>query len=361
MAFTAAVGWNNLPNGVWSPTIYSKKVQLAFRKKSVVQDITNSDYFGEIADFGDSVKIIKEPDITVAPYGRGQQITSQDLLDDDFTLIIDKANYFAFKVDDIETKQSHINWESLASNRAGYKMSDQFDQDILGYMTGYKQSAYHLNADTVRVAADVPGTPALDSALTANELLAVNRLKKGDFSNITTSSAGDHSIPVQVRFPGATAYSTSTVSPMQIMNRASRLMDQQNVPKEGRWVVLDPVFVELLKDEDSRLLNADWGKSGGIRNGRVTDGEIYGFRVYESNNLPKMGTGPSTAGTANQDTNYGVIVFGNDQAVATAEQIRKTETLRDHDFFGDIVRGMHLYGRKILRPESIVTAKYNVA
>ena len=344
MAFRAAVGWNNLPNGVWSPVIYSKKVQLAFRKKTVVGDITNGDHFGEIAGFGDSVKIIKEPDLAVAPYGRGQQITSQDLLDEDFTLIINNANYFAFKVDDLEQKMSHVNWESMASNRAAYKLADQFDQDVLGYMAGYKQSQYHLNADTARVAADIPGTKAIASAAD-NELLAVNQLKKGDFSNITTSSAGDHSIPVQVRFPGATAYSTSTASPMQILNRASRLMDQQNVPKEGRWVALDPVFVEMLKDDDSRLLNAEWGKSGGIRNGRVTDGEIYGFRVYESNNLPKVGTGPSTAGTANQNSNFGVIIFGNDQAVATAETITKTETLRDHDFFGDIVRGMHAYGK----------------
>ena len=56
-----------------------------------------------------------------------------------------------------------------------------------------------------------------------------------------------------------------------------------------------------------------------------------------------------------------VIVAGHDSAVATAEQINKTETYRDPDSFADIVRGMHLYGRKILRPEGIVTAKYNAA
>jgi len=61
MAFSTAPGYNNLPNGNFSPVIYSKQVQLAFRKSSVVEDITNSDYFGEIANMGDSVKIIKEP------------------------------------------------------------------------------------------------------------------------------------------------------------------------------------------------------------------------------------------------------------------------------------------------------------
>ncbi len=69
----------------------------------------------------------------------------------------------------------------------------------------------------------------------------------------------------------------------------------------------------------------------------------------------------ATTGTTAQDDNYGVIVAGHDSAVATAEQINKTETYRDPDSFADIVRGMHLYGRKILRPEALVTAKYNLA
>ena len=126
MAFTTAAGYGNLPNGNFSPVIYSKQVQLAFRKASVAQGVTNSDYFGEIANMGDSVKIIKEPEITVKEYARGTQITAQDLDDDDFSLTIDKANYFAFKVDDIEEKHSHVNFQSLATDRAAYRLADQF-------------------------------------------------------------------------------------------------------------------------------------------------------------------------------------------------------------------------------------------
>lgn len=99
MAFRKAAGYNNLPNGNWSPVIYSKKVQLAFRKSSVVNDISNNEYMGEISDFGDSVKIIKEPIVSVSPYSRGGQIQTQDLVDEDYTLIIDQSNYYAFKVD----------------------------------------------------------------------------------------------------------------------------------------------------------------------------------------------------------------------------------------------------------------------
>jgi len=61
MAFQSTAGYGNLPNGNFSSVIYSKKVQLALRKSTVVGDITNSDYFGEISAQGDTVRIIKEP------------------------------------------------------------------------------------------------------------------------------------------------------------------------------------------------------------------------------------------------------------------------------------------------------------
>jgi hypothetical protein len=357
MAFGTASGYGNLPNGNFSPVIYSKQVQLAFRKASIVDAITNNDYFGEIANMGDTVRIIKEPEISVSPYSRGTQITAQDLDDEDFSLVVDKANYFAFKVDDIEEAHSHVNFQSLASDRAAYRLADQYDQEVLGYLSGYKQSALHANADAVNDI--VNGTKAVDTA-GSDELLASMKLNKGKFGNITTTSAGDHSIPVAARLPGATALPTAYVSPVMLINRMGRLLDQQNVDKQGRWIVIDPVMMEVLQDEDSRFLNADFGDSGGLRNGLVIN-NWNGFSVYVSNNLPQVGGGSSTTGTANQNTDYGVIVAGHESAVATAEQINKTETYRDPDSFADIVRGMHLYGRKILRPEGLVTAKYNLA
>ena len=356
MAFPSASGYNNLPNGNFSAVIYSKQVQLAFRKASTVEDITNSDYFGEIAAMGDSVKIIKEPEVSVQAYARGTQITAQDLDDEDFSLVVDQANYYAFKIDDIEAAHSHVNFMQMASDRAAYRLRDQYDQDVLGYLTGFQQSAKHANADTARTTA--PGTKAVTSA-GSDELLTTMKLIKSSFGNITTASAGDHSIPLAPRLPGATALPTATASPLMVISRMGRLLDQQFVDTQGRWVVVDPTFIEMLKDEDSRLLNGDFGGSG-LQNGLVIN-NLHGFRVYVSNNLPKIGTGPGTAGSANQNTNYGIMVAGHDSAVATAQQITKTESYRDPDSFADIVRGMHLYGRKILRPEGIVTAKYNVA
>ena len=357
MAFKTAAGYGNLPNGNFSPVIYSKQVQLAFRKSTVVGSITNSDYFGEISAMGDTVRIIKEPEITVKEYARGAQITPQDLDDEDFTLVVDKANYFAFKMDDIEEAHSHVNFSQLASDRAAYRLADQYDQECLGYLSGFAQSA--LSAVASAANSTVSGSKAVSTA-GSDELLTSMKLRKDSFGNITTSSAGDHSIPIAPRLGGATAQATATATPLQVIARMRSLRDTQFVDTQGRWLVLHPTFVEVLKDEDSRLLNSDFGESGGLRAG-LAIGKIHGFDVYMSNNLPAVGTGPGTSGSANQNSNYGVIVAGHSSAIATAEQINKTETYRDPDSFADIVRGMHLYGRKILRPEAIATAKYNVA
>jgi hypothetical protein len=359
MAFKTAAGYGNLPNGNFSPVIYSQKVQKAFRKSSIVEGITNSDYFGEIANFGDSVKIIKEPEITVREYARGVQITPQDIDDEDFTLVVDQAHYFAFKMDDIEEAHSHVNFMDLATDRAGYRLRDQYDQEVLGYLSGYAQTALSQNASTENTT--VSGTKAVGTA-GSDELLSSMKLFKADFGNITTSDTDDddYAIPIAARLPGATSLPTATASPLQVIARMARLLDQQFVDTEGRWLVIDPVFMEILKDEDSRLLNADFGESNGLRNG-LTINNLHGFRVYVSNNLPKIGTGAGTTGTANQTANGGIIVAGHDSAVATAQQIAKTETYRDPDSFADIVRGMNLYGRKILRPEAISTAFYNAA
>ena len=355
MAFTAEAAWGNLPNGNFSPTIFSKQAQLAFRKAAVVNAITNSDYMGEISAQGDTVRIMKEPEITVNTLKRGTQISAQDLVDTDFQLVIDKANYFAFKMDDIEEAHSHIDFMRLATDRAAYRMADKMDEEVLGYLSGYAGGAGAWAANTT-----VSGTKA-NSAAGSDELLAANKLDATDFGNLTiaaTATAGD-SIPLAPRFGGATGASATTVSPLSVIARMGRKMDQANVDTRGRWLVVDPVFVELLKDEDSRVMNADFGGSG-LQNGLILN-SLHGFRVYVSNNLPYLGTGSGTTGTGAQQANYGVIVAGHDSAVASAEQLTKTETYRDPDGFADIVRGMHLYGRKILRPEAIVTANYNAA
>ncbi|MDB9869118.1 hypothetical protein OAD24_15435, partial [Pseudomonadales bacterium] len=227
-----------------------------------------------------------------------------------------------------------------------------------GYMSGFKQSALHGAANTANTT--VNGSVAVATAGT-DELLSSMKLDASDFTDGAGSagSAGD-AIAIAPRTGGATDATPAAgdTHPLTLIARMARLLDQQNVDSQGRWLILDPVFMEVLKDEDSRLFNADFG-GGGLQNGQVST-QIHGFQVYQSNNLPSVGTGPSFAGT-NSSSNYGVIVAGHSSAVATAEQINKTETYRDPDSFADIVRGMHLYGRKILRPEALVNAIYHLA
>jgi hypothetical protein len=297
MVFSSAAGHTNLPQGNWVPTIFSKKVLKFFRRASVAEDITNTDYFGEIANQGDTVRIIKEPTITISDYFRGTKVIPQDLDDTEDTLTVDQGKYFAFKVDDIEVKQSHINWEALATGSAAYALKDAYDTAILLYISGQVPSA-----------ADYGTTGA----------------------------------PIDV------GYAAGEVSPLNVLTRLSRLLDDNDVPEENRWFVAKPIFWEVMADENSKLMGVDFtgDANSKLRNGRVTDGLIRGFRCYKSNNTPI-------------DT-VEVGLAGHMSSTATASQIAKTEMIRDNDSFADIVRGLHVYGRKTLRTEALTRVLYSI-
>ena len=309
MTVAASAGWNNLAQGNFVPEVFSKDVLKYFRKDAVAMDITNTDYFGEIAAFGDTVNIVKEPTIVVADYTRGLNLEVQDLVDDGDTLTVDQAKYFAFGVDDIEAKVSHLNWETLATSAASYAIKDSFDAAIFTYIL----------AQATTVANKIGG----DGATASNSL------------SQTTNGVD-------------LGYASGEVSPLAVMNRASRLLDDQNVPSDGRWFAAEPEFWEIMGDENSKLLDGQFSQDSDskLRNGLVTKGEIRGFRCYKSNNLPT----PASA--------TGVAEFGHQSAVATASQIAKTEVIRHPNTFADVVRGLHIYGRKALRPEAIGRAYY---
>ena len=308
MTVGAAAGWNNLAQGNFAPEVFSKDVLKFFRKDAVAMDITNTDYFGEISAFGDTVNIVKEPTITVADYTRGLNLEVQDLVDDGDTLTVDQAKYFAFAVDDIESKVSHVNWETLATSAASYAIKDSFDAAIFTYM--------------------------LTNVLAANKI-------GGDGATASTSMS-------QITNGVDLGYASGEVSPLTVMARASRLLDDSNVPSDGRWWAAKPEFWEVMSDENSKLLDVNWSHDtdSKLRNGLVTKGEIRGFRCYKSNNLPT----PTSA--------TGVAEFGHQSAVATASQIAKTEVMRHPNTFADVVRGLHIYGRKALRTAALGRAYY---
>ncbi len=300
-------------NSFFLPKVYSKQVLNFFRKASVAEAITNTDYAGEIASFGDTVRIIKEPTITVDQYERGQAITATKLTDQEVTLIIDIANAFKFIVDDIETNMSHVNFRDVATSSAAYALRDAFDSGVIASMfSGVSASSpnHILGSDnaTDLAAGTFDGTGNLDIGF----------------------ASGEH-------------------DPIDVLGHMARLLDEQNVPEEGRWFLASPDFYEVLASSSSKLLSVDYNAGqGSIRNGLVSSGLLRGFNMYKSNNI---------ADTTNA---AGKCLAGHISSTATAQTITNTEVLRDPDSFGDIVRGLHVYGAKVLRGEALVSAFYGI-
>ena len=300
-------------NSFFLPKVYSKQVLNFFRKASVAEAITNTDYAGEIAAFGDTVRIIKEPEITVDQYERGQDITATKLTDQEVTLIIDVANAFKFIVDDIETNMSHVNFRDVATSSAAYALRDAFDSGVIATMfAGVSASSpnHILGSDSATdlAAGTFDGTGNLDIGF----------------------ASGEH-------------------DPIDVLSHMARLLDEQNVPEEGRWFVANPEFYEQLVATSSKLMSVDFNAGqGSIRNGLVSSGLLRGFNMYKSNNI---------AATSNA---AGKCIAGHISSTCTAQTITNTEVLRDPSSFGDIVRGLHVYGAKVLRPEALVSAFYGI-
>jgi hypothetical protein len=299
-------------NSFFLPSVYSKKVLNFFRKASVVEAITNTDYAGEISAYGDSVKIIKEPVIAVSDYTRGADTNSTPLTDQEISLVVDSAKAFKFIVDDIESNMSHVNFKEIASSSAAYALKDAYDAAVIEKM--------FLGC----------------SAATPNHILGAD--------NATALGAGvfDGTGSVDLGQTGET-------DPLDLMARMARLLDEQNVPEEGRWFVAGPDFYEQLGQSGSKLLSVDFNAGqGSIRNGLVSSGKLRGFDMYKSNNI---------AGT---DNATGKCLAGHMSSTATANTILSTEVLRDPTSFGDIVRGLHVYGCKVLRDEALVSAFFKI-
>ena len=292
MAISKAAGYDNLPSGNFLPIIYSQKVQKFFRTASVVEDITNTDYAGEIENFGDTVNIIKEPTITVSSYTRGGQINIQNLADDQLQLTVDQANAFAFKVDDIEERQSHINFEALATSSGAYALKDSYDENVIAAM---------FSGAGTTVGSDGSGTD--------------------------------------------TGFGSSETDPTDILANSAKRLHAADVPTDNRWFLGTPEFYEQLGQASAKLMDASVTGDGTspLRNGNVMDGQVNGFRLYMTNNF-----------AASSTSNYFKVLFGHMSSTATANQIAKTEVVRDPDSFADIVRGLHIFGRKVLRTEALI-------
>ena len=322
MAFTTSAGYGNLPSGNFAPEIFSQKVLKFFRRASVAEDITNTDYTGEIENFGDTVNIMKEPTLTVTAYQRGSVINPQDLADDQITLVVDKANAFAFKIDDIEERHSHVNFEALATSSGAYSLKKKFDANILQALS------------------DGAGIGA--SAVSGTTLT-------------TTAAAGDigtANAPINVE---------TDDNGINMMLAMARLLDDQSVPEENRWFVAPPIFYQKAFQAGNKIaeVNITGDGTSPLRNGLAMVGTLAGFRCYKSTALNSTGgvdqvTLTDASATLATDASENVVLAGHISAMATASHIAKTEVVRSTESFSDVIRGLHVFGRKVLRQEAIV-------
>ena len=304
MAFNSASGHNNLPSGNFTPQIFSQKVIKFFRRASVVEDITNTDYYGEIENFGDTVKIIKEPTLTISSYARGAVINPQDLADDQITMVVDQANAFAFKIDDIEERHSHVNFEALATSSGAFSLKRAYDASVLQVMA--------------------------------------------DGAGITGTNIGTAGSPVDITGSGNEDVAVNLLMTM------ARELDDNSVPEENRWFVAPPIFYENAFKAGAKFaeVQVTGDATTPLRNGLVMQGNIAGFNCYKSTALNNSGTDVVTI-SGQDTTNDFVVMAGHMSSTATASHIAKTEVVRSTETFSDIVRGLHVFGRKVLRPEAL--------
>jgi len=318
MAFTTSAGYGNLPSGNFAPSIFSQKVLKFFRRASVAEDITNTDYTGEIENFGDTVNIIKEPTLTVSAYQRGSVVNPQDLADDQITLTVDQANAFAFKIDDIEERHSHVNFEALATSSGAFALKRKFDANVLQAMS------------------DGAGIAGADDASLSGGLTTTN------------SALGTASAPINVETNDAG---------INLMLLMARVLDDQSVPEENRWFVAPPIFYEKMFQAGNKMaeVQVTGDGSSNLRNGLATPGTLAGFRCYKSTALNSTaGTDQVTLSGVATDASENVILAGHISSTSTASHIAKTEVVRSTESFSDVVRGLHVFGRKVLRPEALV-------
>jgi N4-gp56 family major capsid protein len=280
---------------LFKPEIWSANLLVAARKELVYAgpDVVNHDYEGDIADYGDTVRISSISRPTIGTYVPNVTvITPEQITDAQRTLTIDQSKYFAFSIDDVDARQARANVIPQAMSEAAYGVADVIDQYVASFYTQI-QSANALGSLTVN-SATTP-TDAYDKVL----------------------------IPLKIK------------------------LDRANVPKQGRYTVITPEMHGCLLRDGRFIKVSESGTDEALRNGMV--GRAAGFNIMLSNNAPNT-TGSEYAITA-----------GVKQAISMAFQIAKTEAYRPQTGFGDAIKGLNLYGAKVLRPDFLASALVTVS
>jgi hypothetical protein len=283
----------------WIPQIWSTKLVGKFYKQTVFAAICNTDYEGEIKNKGDKVIIRTTPEISIFDYQKGMDLTYSSYESANIEFPIDRGKYFAFPCDDVDKKQADINFLNAWADDAAMRMKIAVDREILAAMyVGIDSNNYGASAGKI----------------------------SGSYNMGTTGT------PVGIDRTNVLEYLMATTA----------VLAEQDVPEEGRWIVIPVWMANLIKQSD--LAGADFAGDGTsmLRNGLL--GTIAGYKIYQSNNFTTVTDGANTC--------YH-IPFGHPTGMTFAAQMTKTETLRNPRAFGDLIRSLMIYGFKIIRGESI--------
>lgn len=277
------------------PQVWSAKILEALDKELVYAELFNTDYEGEITEAGDTVHIAQVGDVTIKDFKCGTDIAApDDVKVEDLMLEIDQSKYFNISVCDVNEVQSKISLLDTATQRAGYGFADVCDQYLGSLLSTSGQVKDGL------------GTKAAPIIITADN-----------------------------------AYET--------LVKMKTALDKANLPKKERKVVVPPEFEGfMLLDPRFVAVPVDASQD------RLTEGTVYraaGFEIRTSNNVPS-----ETDGGSGGSTTVFSIVGSSPIQGTFAQQILKTEAYRPEKRFADAVKGLHVYGAKVLRPKVVAVA-----
>lgn len=269
------------------PTVWAARLLVALEKALVYgqANVSNRDYEGEIREAGNTVKIGSIGDVSIGNYVKNTDISDPEVLtDEEQSLLIDNAKYFNFYVDSVDRAQANANIMDEAMRRSAWSL---------------------------RAAADAYLATTMEAAVPGGNKIG---------------SVGTPIVPTK-----DDAY--------EYLVDLGVLLDEGNVPTDGRFVVVPAWFHGLLLKDDRFVRSGTFRGDVRLANGEV--GEAAGFRILKSNNVP------NDAGTKYK------IIAGHAMATAFAEQVLDVQTYKPEKRFGDAVKGLHVYGAKVVRPASL--------
>lgn len=299
-------------SGTFIPTIWSGKLNVKFYATTVFGEIANTSYEGDIKSLGDKVIVNNIPSITIKDYTVGSTLAYEVPAPETVELLIDKANYFGVNVSDVLEYQSQPRLMDMFTSDASKQMSIKVDRDVL--LATFDQGA------------------STNKGATAGKLSGAYNL-------------GTDLAPVAVTKDNV----------IELITALASTLDEQNVPDTDRWLVIDPKMRNILMASDLRQAYLTGDSQSVIRNGKI--GSIDRFTIYVSNHLPKALADEDFDGQAQASAlKRTAIMAGHKTAITFASQISKVESLPNPNDFGTLVRGLNVYGAKVIKPDALALA-----